>query len=98
MKHYFWRLIPPRPSFAQDMTQAEAKLMQDHALYWRGLMARGQAVVFGLVSAPGGAYGVGVVELGDDVDPHTLADDEPTIKAGVGFRFEIHPMRAVTRS
>ena len=97
MKHYFYRLVPPRPTFAQTMTPVEAQLMQDHGTYWRGLMGRRLAVVFGLVSDPAGAYGIGVAELEDDADPHALANDDPTIKANVGFHFDIHPIRAVVR-
>jgi uncharacterized protein len=79
------------------MTPVEAQLMQKHALYWRELMGRRLAVVFGLVSDPAGAYGIGVVELDDDADPHAVANDDPTIKANVGFRIDIQPMRAVVR-
>jgi hypothetical protein len=99
MAHFFLKLIPPRPSFAQDLTQTEAKLMQAHAVYWRGLLEKRVAVVYGLVGDPGGAYGIGVVELGDGGDPVALAAGDPTIKADVGFRYEIFPMpRAVSRT
>ncbi len=32
--------MPPRASFGQDMTPAEAQLMQEHAAYWREWMGR----------------------------------------------------------
>ena len=47
MKTFFCKLVPPRPTFAQDMSDAEASLMQAHATYWRGLMDEGLAVGFG---------------------------------------------------
>jgi hypothetical protein len=98
MVHFFLKLIPPRPTFAQDLTQAEAKLMQAHAVYWRRLLEARVAIVYGLVGDPGGAYGIGVVELDDAGDPEALAAGDPTIKANVGFRYEISPMpRAVAR-
>src|SRR5581483_8090481 len=50
MNYYLLKLLPPRPTFVQDMTPAEAKLMQEHGVYWRGLMARGYATAFGLVA------------------------------------------------
>jgi uncharacterized protein len=92
MKHFFYKLIPPRPSFAQDMTEQEAQLMQEHAVYWRGLMDQGLVVVVGVVADPTGAYGIGVVELEDDADPHVLGANDPAVKANAGFRFEMHPM------
>lgn len=33
MSFFLCKLIPPRPTFARDMTQAEAKLMQEHVAY-----------------------------------------------------------------
>jgi hypothetical protein len=98
MTHYFFRLIPPRPTFAQDLTETEAQLMQAHAVYWRGLLERGQAVAFGLVADPQMAYGVAVVELDDDADPHAIAAKDPTILADAGFSMEVFLMpRAVVR-
>ncbi len=98
MKYFFCRLIPPRPDFVQTITPDEQRLMQEHGLYWKGMMDRGLVAVFGLVGDPKGAFGVGVLTLPDDGDPQALTAGDPTIEANVGFRYEIHPMpRAVTR-
>ncbi len=98
MKYFFCKLMPPRADFVQTITPAEGQLMQEHGAYWREMMDRGLVAAFGLVADPNGAYGVGILTLadgGDDVQALTSAD--PTIKAGVGFRYEIYPMpRAVT--
>jgi len=95
---WFFKLHPPRPSFAQDLTPAEAALMQSHAAYWMGHMQQGRVVVFGLVGDAAAAYGVGIMDLAADIDPHPLGADDPVIRADVGFRYEIHPMpRAVAR-
>ena len=98
MKKYFLcKLIPPRPTFAQDMTEAEAKLMQQHAAYWKNLMARGLVIIFGPVADPKGVYGVAILEL-EEEDANGLGADDPTIKANVGFKFEVYPMdRAILR-
>jgi hypothetical protein len=29
--HYFFKLIPPRPTFPQDMSEAEKRLMEEHS-------------------------------------------------------------------
>ncbi len=92
MKYFLFKLIPPRPTFAQDLTEAEAKLMQKHAAYWQILMDRGLVVAFGPVLDPKGGYGVGIVELEDTADPNDLGVNDPTIKANVGFRFEVYSM------
>jgi uncharacterized protein len=91
MKCFFYKLIPPRPTFPQDMTLAEAKLMQDHAAYWKGLMDRGLVIAFGPVAGPKGAYGIAIAELDDNADPDAVATKDPTLGAQVGFTFEVYP-------
>ena len=98
MKTYFLKLRPPRPTFAEDMTAAEAKLMQAHGVYWSGLMAQGIAVVFGVVGDPQVPYGVGIIELPDEADPGAVTREDPVIKADAGLSYEILPMpRVVAR-
>ncbi len=43
---FFIKLIAPRPTFAQDMSQNEKQMMQEHVAYWRSLTEEGIAVVF----------------------------------------------------
>jgi len=34
-QQYFFQLIPPRPTFPQDMTDEERRLMDEHGRYFR---------------------------------------------------------------
>lgn len=95
MKYYLFKLLPPRPTFPADMTPAEARLMQEHSAYWRQLMNDGHVIVFGPVADPRGSYGIAVMQLADDADPHALGRNDPTIRAKAGFMFEIYPMPQV---
>ncbi len=98
MKYFFCKLNPPRPDFVQTITLEEGRLMQEHGAYWQGMMDLGLVAAFGLVADPKGAFGVGILTLEDDGDPRALTSEDPTMKAGVGFSYEIHAMpRAVTR-
>jgi len=92
MKHYFFRLLPPRSSFPGDMTPAEAALMREHSAYWSGLIAQGLVHAVGPVFDPKGPYGIAIASLDDAADPQTLAAADPVIRAGVGFRTEVLPM------
>ena len=65
---FLYKLNPPRPTFVQDMTEAERNVMQQHAIYWKGLTDRGIAIIFGLVLDPKGPWGVGIVEVADEPD------------------------------
>ena len=89
-KQFFYKLNPPRPTFVQDMTDAERTVMQKHAVYWKGLTDRGIAIVFGLVLDPKGPWGVAIVETADEKDARTLGTNDPAVKAGLTF--EVYPM------
>ncbi len=97
MAHFFFKLLPPRPSFPQDMTEAERELMQRHARYWQTMLDQGSALVFGPVFDPRGSYGMGVVDLADEAAARSFAAGDPAIKADCGFTYDICPMAAVTR-
>ena len=47
MKYYLCKLLPPRPTFPQDMTPREAEIMQAHVAYCGKLLQAGKAIVFG---------------------------------------------------
>jgi len=49
MKQFLCKLIPPRLTFAQDMTEVERKIVQEHFVYWKDLSDRRIAIVFGPV-------------------------------------------------
>ena len=52
-QHFFMKLIPPRPTFAQDMTAEERAVMQQHVQYVR----RGFQAGFGADLRPGAGSG-----------------------------------------
>ena len=93
MPLYFYRLLPPRPqSFASAMTANEAKVMQEHSMYWRQHAATGKVLVVGPVADPEGTFGIAVIaaEEGEDVDP--LCKNDRAIKSALGFRYKLHVM------
>ena len=75
-----------------DITPAEVKLMQEHSLYWRALLTQGIPIVFGPVADTKGAFGICVFRANSEPEANALAGDDPTIRANVGFRFELYPM------
>jgi uncharacterized protein len=80
-QHFVYRLIPPRPSFAADMTEAEAGIMAQHIGYWQDLTDRGIAIVFGPVADPAGAWGLAVVEAESEEDVRGLSMEDPAVKS-----------------
>ena len=66
MATFFCKLVPPRPTFALDMSADERSLMLDHNEYWKRSIESGGAIAFGLVADPTAPYGIGIVELEDE--------------------------------
>ena len=92
MPHYFLKLNPRRPTFAQDMTVAERAIMLQHVAYWTELMNKGLVVVFGPVMDPKEVYGMGVVEVEAEEQLRELIKNDPATTIN---RYEYYPMRAV---
>jgi uncharacterized protein YciI len=90
--YFLYKLIPPRPTFPKDMTDTERELMQEHINYWKNLVDRRIAVVFGPVADPNGVYGLAIVETEDEAIVRDISINDPAIKHDVGFRSEIYLM------
>jgi uncharacterized protein YciI len=89
---FFLKLVPPRPTFANNMTPDEAKLMQEHADYWKAQFAKGGVLIIGPVLDPKGAFGMAVLETATEEEARTLAMNDPSVKAGLN-KVELSPMR-----
>jgi uncharacterized protein len=92
-KHFLLKLIPPRPSFQQDMSDDERNIMNHHIIYWRDLMEKGIVLVFGPVSDPKGPYGLGIIEVDSEEQVKIITANDPASQLG---KYEVFPMRAVT--
>jgi uncharacterized protein len=97
MSYFVYKLIPPRPTFAADMTVAEGEVMAQHAAYWTDHLEHGTVVVFGPVADPVGVWGLGILDAEDDVAAKALVNEDPAITSGLAT-FELHPMDAVVRA
>ena len=93
-KHFVIKLIPHRPTFAQDMTEEESNIMKQHAAYWKDKADKGIALVYGPVRDPKGAYGLGIVEVENEEEARRFAADDPAVKSGLN-RIETYPMHAI---
>jgi uncharacterized protein YciI len=90
-QHFFLKLIPPRPTFPQDITPEERALMAEHAAYFQQQFKAGKVLLYGPVSAPQGAFGVGVLEVADEGEARHIAESDPSVVGGLN-RFEISLM------
>jgi uncharacterized protein YndB with AHSA1/START domain len=99
LRTFMCRLLPPRPTFALDMSDEEAGIMKEHASYWRALLEEGSALLYGPVADPSGPWGLGMIRVPDQAKLDVLCEGDPAIRSKRGFRYETLPMiKAVTRS
>ena len=89
---YLYRLLPPRPTFSQDMTPPEAEVMERHVGYWQDLLNRGVAVAFGPVLHPEEPWGLGLLELDDEQDAQAIGERDPAVQSRT-CTYEVVPMQ-----
>jgi len=91
-QHYYFRLIPPRPTFPHDMSDDEKALMEEHSAYFQQQFESGELLLYGPVMAPDGAFGLGVLEVATEAEARRFGENDPSVRGGLN-RFEIYPMR-----
>jgi uncharacterized protein len=89
---FLYRLLPPRPTFAQDMSPAEAEMMQSHVGYWRDLLSRDVALAFGPVLDPEEPWGLGLLNLDEEQAARAIGESDPAVQSGV-CTYEVVPMQ-----
>ena len=91
---FLYRLLPPRPTFSQDMSPTEARVMERHVAYWQDLLHRDVAVAFGPVLHPEDPWGLGLLDLEDEQAAQAIARADPAVESGV-CTYEVVPMQLV---
>lgn len=95
MKGYFYRLIPPRPTFSSDMSPEEGAVMGAHFKYWSTLMKEGKVLAFGPVGAPTGGYGFAILTVENGDEAAALRDNDPAVLSPHGFKTDLDPIMAL---
>jgi hypothetical protein len=71
------KLIPPRQTFAKDMTKEEIDIMKLYAAYWKEKADRGIVIVFGPVLDPKGVYGLEIIEVENEDQARAFRRSRP---------------------
>lgn len=80
---YACELIPPRPTFMEDMSAGEREILARHTAYWNRAIARGRAVLYGPVFGAHGAWGLGVFSADDGKDARAFVEADPAVAEGL---------------
>lgn len=58
----------------------------------------GGVIVFGPVSDPNDAWGIAILEVENESDVRAITNNDPVVKSGLGFRYELYRMpQLITR-
>ncbi len=79
---FLFKLIPPRPDFAQTMTPEELHAMAGHMEYWQQMLRDGLVVVYGPVADPEGVWGLGVLRATDRAEVLAIGARDPSVACG----------------
>ena len=90
--HYFFKLIPPRPTFPHDIRNGEKLLMKEHAAYFQQQFADGRILLYGPVTALDGTFGLAILEVENELEARHFGENDPSVRAGLN-RFEFYPMQ-----
>jgi uncharacterized protein YciI len=90
-QHFFLRLIPPRPTFPHDMTDAERTLMREHAAYTKGHFDDGRVLIYGPVLAPTHSFGMAVIQVNDEAEARAMMEADPSVVGGLNT-YELLPI------
>ena len=92
MPYFLSQLIPPRPTFPLDMSEAERAVMLAHQDYWLPQLNAGLVIVMGPVADPAGAYGVMISHAPSLAMLEGWQAEDPAILAGLNFKYLNFPM------
>ena len=79
--HFLIVYNPPRPTFAEDASEAEAAVIGEHFDYLKRLLADGQLVMAGRTEDA--SMGLAVFEADDRASAETVMASDPAVEAGV---------------
>ena len=89
-KQFFLRLIPSRPTFDNDMTPEEAKIMEEHYLYLKDLTAKKKVLVAGPCFDP--LFGMLIIDGVSRKEAEEIMNNDPSVKGGIN-KYELNEMR-----
>ena len=92
---FFAQLIPPRQTFAADMTQDEIDIMGEHFEYLSDLAVKKKVLMAGPCFSP--LFGLLVMEVESEAEALEIMNNDPSVKKGVN-KFKYQPLRAAIRA
>ncbi|MGG1677073.1 YciI family protein [Neobacillus sp. NRS-1170] len=90
MEEFVYLIRPKRKDFIESMTHMEAKIMEEHFEYLKGLLAEEKLILAG--PCLDGAFGICVFKSESWEDAETVMNNDPAVSNGV-MSSELHEYR-----
>lgn len=88
--HFLYTIVPCRKTFVDDMSAAEAAVMDDHFAYLKTALRDKHLVLAG--PCLDGAFGVVVLQMESEEEAHRFMAADPAVAAGI-MTATLHPFR-----
>ena len=76
------------------MNDEEKAIMGRHVNYWKKLMDDDDAIVYGLMPDPAGAYGVGNISVETEEQVTEITSNNPASEIN---KYEVYPIMAIVK-
>ena len=90
-KYFTVKLIAPRPTFLNDMSEIEQEFMARHLKFWQKMLDSGKALVFGPVYDTKGVYGFGIITAESMDEANNIVKTDPILSL---CGYEVFEMKA----
>jgi uncharacterized protein YciI len=92
-QHFLIRIWPARGvAFVEQPTEAEGRIMGEHAAYIKRLHEQGKVVLAGPSINGEKTFGLVVVQASSEAEARTILEGDPSYKSGI-MRGEVLPFR-----
>jgi uncharacterized protein YciI len=89
-KQYFGKLIGTRPTWPDDMTPDEEKIMQEHFVYLKNLVAEEKVILAGPCLE--GKFGIVIIQATTREEAEKIMAGDPSVTSGLHI-YELLEMR-----
>ena len=85
-------LRPVRAEMPFEPTEQESRVIAEHYAYLQSLRLAGKLVVAGPSIVPGDTFGIGIIDVVDELEAQGIVQTDPAVASGV-MTAEIRPFR-----
>ena len=91
LPRYYLGTVTPRPTFINDITEEEQKIMEEHFQFLKKLMENKMLILAGPILEEG-FFGINILSTNNLVEAENMMKEDPSVKSGI-MKLSLHPFR-----